>query len=89
MSSSLITLATLALVATPAVATYGLTYSFDESNFFQNFSLYSDTDPTAGYVISVAAVRRDTDCNVDLSSIWIMRQQALLALPLPSQEMST
>jgi len=51
MPSSLISLATLALVATPAVATsYSLQYNFDESNFFQNFSLYSGTDPTTGYV---------------------------------------
>ncbi|OKL60690.1 hypothetical protein UA08_03962 [Talaromyces atroroseus] len=53
MPSSLISVATatLALVATPAVATsYSLLHNFDESNFFQNFSFYSDTDPTAGFV---------------------------------------
>lgn len=50
--STLISLATLAVVATPAVATasYGLLHTFDQSNFFQNFSFYSGSDPTDGFV---------------------------------------
>lgn len=52
MLSPLLNLATLALVASPAVATssYNLLYKFDQTNFFQNFSFYSDPDPTDGYV---------------------------------------
>ncbi|EEA27359.1 hypothetical protein TMatcc_004356 [Talaromyces marneffei ATCC 18224] len=51
MPSSLLSLATIALVASPAVATnYNMLYNFDQSNFFQNFSFFSDADPTGGFV---------------------------------------
>lgn len=92
MPSSLLSLATLALVVSPAVATssYNLLYKFDESNFFQNFSFYSDPDPTDGYVDTRdMCVTIGTDDMLDLSSTWIMMPPTRLALPKSRLEMCT
>jgi hypothetical protein len=93
MPSPLLNLATLALVASPAVATssYNLLYKFDQTNFFQNFSFYSDPDPTGGYVNTRYAWKSlDADDILDSSSTWIMMQPIRLALRrLTPMEMST
>jgi hypothetical protein len=50
MPSSLVSGLALALAVSPAAATpYSLLHHFDASNFFQNFSLTTGTDPTHGY----------------------------------------